>query len=996
MKSLTEKTFKKITELFLTLVSSCAFATSSFAADIVFDSPVSITQYFTSHNQTMTVSAEGNLSSIKNNSFTGSKIIVEASSSNGINLTSKTTPAINISNGANLASLDLKSGNITSNFIAISFYEASGTTNINTASGTIISGTNSAINARINKSLSTHYTPDLTIQNAGSITSTGSAISYSGISSSKLSVINSGLIQGSSNAIGVANATSSATALSNTIVNESGGEINGNILISGTSSSTIINKSGGEINGNISISGPTSSESPASDVSITNSGIINGHINSSASLKYINLDIKNFEDFEKVKIILRYINLDITNNAGSITGNIFLSKHADSSFNLNGGSITGNLSSGNASQLLNLNGGSFNGDIFLFSGSTLNIATTKLNGSVDSNSPNSSSINLTDNNTFGSTSSLGTANGLSSINISDNKTININGSIRTQTLKIGSNATLNLGSDNIYANTTSLNGTLNFSNTNRTINGNIVGSGAGTINLNSASHNIIGNLTLKSGDSININLTNAKTFGKVTVTGITSIDANTNLNVAISPNYSFIASGSKYNIVDGQDGSSINAINDSKININNSNSNKFSLLTFTTNSVNNDLILIASRKPAEAITYDTSSQSAYNVINEIGASATGELKSLQEYLDNSSSISQVKEVLNSVTTQDTNSIKFSHVNVVNNSVKTAENRMDEIHFASLDKNSVNKSSSANITEASYEGNNSNSSKKSGISLGDSLENNGIWAQTFGTAAKQNNINENDGYDSKSLGFAFGYDKEVTKNTSLGLGLSYANSHIKSSDSLKTTNIDTYQINAYSGHSFGKYFLDTVLGFAWNDYTSNRLISSVNRLANSNYQGQTYITKVRSGFVKDIGNGFNITPEASLNFVRNNTDSYTENGAGSVNLDVKSSSSNFLEGRLGLNLGYEMTTKKHTKISPKISASYGYNFLNNRQTTTSNFVGQTATFNNLSSKNDPKSLKIGGGIDIYGANSFVVSGEYIMEKRNKYQSHSGVLRVRFEY
>jgi len=335
------------------------------------------------------------------------------------------------------------------------------------------------------------------------------------------------------------------------------------------------------------------------------------------------------------------------------------------------------------------------------------------------------------------------------------------------------------------------------------------------------------------------------------------------------------------------------------------------------------------------------------------------------------------------------------VNVINNSVKTAENRMDEIHFASLDTNSISKTSDATITEASYEGGNSNN-KSSGLSLGDSLENNGIWAQTFGTAAKQNNINENDGYDSKSLGFAFGYDKEIAKNTRLGLGLSYANSHIKSSDSLKTTNIDTYQINAYSGHSFGKYFLDTVLGFAWNDYTSNRTISAVNSVANANYQGQTYITKVRGGFVKDIGNGFNITPETSLNFVRNNTNNYTENGAGTLNLNVKGSSSNFLEGRVGLNLGYRMTTKKHTKISPKISASYGYNFLNNRQTTTSNFVGQTATFNNLSSKIDPRSIKIGGGIDVYSTNSFVVSGEYIMEKRNRYQSHSGVLRVRFQY
>lgn len=948
-----KRNFKKITELFLTLTYSCAIVGSSFAADIVFDSPVSTIQYFTSHNQTMTVSARGNLRSIRNTSFTGSKIIVEASSSNGI-VNNIGEPTIKISGGSNLESLDLKSGNINSNSTAIALSEASGITNINTASGATISGTKYAIQVGTHILNPQYYTLDLTIQNAGSITSKKSAIEYIGISSSKLSVINSGLIQGSSAAINVVAATNSANAPSATIVNESGGEIKGNI----------------------SISGPTSSEFTTSTASITNSGIINGHINSYASSIYVNLDI--------------------TNNAGSITGNIALGKHADSSFTLNGGSITGNLTSGNASQLLNLNGGSFNGDIYLISGSTLNLATTEINGSIDSGSANSASVNLTDNNTIKSGTSLGSTNGLSDINISNDKAININGSIKAQSLNIGSNATLNLGSDNIYANTTSLNGTLNFSNTNRAINGNIVGSGTGAINLNSASHNIIGNLTLKSGDSLNINLTNANTFGKVTVTGITSIDANTNLNVAISPNYGFIANGSKYTIVDGQDGSSISTINDSKININNSNTNQFSLLTFTTNSVNNDLILSATRKPAEAITSDSSSQSVYNVINEIGASATGELKSLQEYLDSSSNGSQVKEALNSITTQDTNSIKFSHVNVINNSVKTAENRMDEIHLASLDKNSVNKSTSTNITEASYEGSNSNSGKISGISLGDSLENKGIWAQTFGTAAKQHNISENDGFNSKSLGFAFGYDKEVTKNTRLGLGLSYANSHIKSSDSLKTTNIDTYQINAYSGHSFGKYFLDTVLGFAWNDYTSNRTISVVNSLAKSNYQGQTYITKVRSGFVKDIGNGFNITPETSLNFVRNNTNNYTENGAGTLNLNVKGSSSNFLEGRLGLNLGYRMTTKKHTKISPKISTSYGYNFLNDRQTTTSNFVGQTATFNNLSSKIDPKSLKLGGGIDIYGTNSFVVSGEYIMEKRDKYQSHSGVLRIRFEY
>lgn len=704
-----------------------------------------------------------------------------------------------------------------------------------------------------------------------------------------------------------------------------------------------------------------------SNTSITNNGNITGNIES------------RFLD----KMVL-------TNNSGAINGNITFGTNADSSFTLNGGSINGTLSIGNSSQIINLNAGSFNGDIYLADGANLNLASTLLNGSIDSDSDHSATVNLTDNTTLNSNAILGSSNGLSAVNIYNNKTINANGTIRTQDLNIAQNSTLNIGSNNMYANNALLSGNLNFGNISRTFNGNITGNGNGSINLGGASHNIIGNLSLKSGDTLAIVVNGANSFGNVTATNAISIDSNTNLSVAINPTYSFINDGSKYTIVKGGNGSNINSIKDSRININGSNSNLFSLITFTTSSVNNNLILNANRKSASTITTNTSSQNAYNAINSIGSSATGELKSFQQYLDNSTSSSQVEEALTSVTPQNNNGIKLSNINAIIHSVKTAENRMDEIHLASIDS-SAKVSSESNLIEASLD----NPRKTSGISLGDEFETNGVWAQTFGTAAKQDNISNNDGYNSKSLGFAFGYDKEIIKNTRLGIATSYATSNIKSLDSLKNTDIDTYQLNVYSGHSFGKYFLDNIVGFAWNAYNSTRIISSISQSANANYNGQSYIAKIRGGMVKDLGNGFNITPEASINFVRNNVDGYTENGAGTTSLNVKSTSSNFLESRVGLNLGYK-TIIKNTKVSPRISASYGYNFLNNRQTTTSNFVGQTATFNSLSSKIDQKSLKLGSGIDIYSTESTMISAEYIMEKKNKYRSHSGVLRVRFEF
>ncbi len=739
---------------------------------------------------------------------------------------------------------------------------SSGTNKINTISTTTILNDSAAIvqnspgNAR------------LEINNFGLIKSNNAQAIYSAGNSSELLIDNSGVIEGKTVAIHVA-----ARSL----------EPTDNIL----KQTEVINKEQGTIKGSIFFAGNAGFKS-----SINNSGTIIGDI-----------DSRNASSNE----------ISITNEAGAITGNIYLGSNSKSSFSLNGGSINGNLTSGNSSQSLNFNGGTFNGDVSLVSASTLNLGNSEVNGTLD----------------------------------------------------ISLNSILNLKSSDIKAKNISLNGIMNFGDTSKNIVGNVAGSGNATFNFGSSSHDLSGDLSLKSGDNINIDLASDNNFGKLKVSGTTVIDSNANLNVTISSSYKFIADGTKYVIIDGENGSSISAINDSNININNSSSNKFSLLTFNTTSVNNDLVLNAKRKSAETITSDKTSQNAYNLINEIGSSATGELRSIQEYLDNSTNMFQVTEALNSIAPQEKNSIKFSQVNVINSSVKTAENRMDEIHFASLIK------TNEKISEANYNKNETYSLKKSsGISLGDSFENNAIWAQTFGTAAKQDNINQNDGYSSQSLGFAFGYDKEVTKNTRLGLSLSYANSNIKSSDSLKKTDIDTYQINAYSGYSFGKYFFDSIIGFAWNDYNSKRVISAIDSVASSKYNGQTYITKLRVGFVEEIGSGFNITPESSINFVRNNTDNYFENGSGTLNLAVKGNSSNFLEGRLGLNLGHRIKTKNKSEISSKISISYGYNFLNKQLTTTANFVGQTATFNSLSSKIDPKSLKLGAGFDIYGANSFI--------------------------
>jgi outer membrane autotransporter protein len=191
-------------------------------------------------------------------------------------------------------------------------------------------------------------------------------------------------------------------------------------------------------------------------------------------------------------------------------------------------------------------------------------------------------------------------------------------------------------------------------------------------------------------------------------------------------------------------------------------------------------------------------------------------------------------------------------------------------------------------------------------------------------------------------------------------------------------------------------VDGIVGASWNEYSSKRTISAVSLQANANYSGQNYVAKIRTGVNQNLGGGFTLSPNASLNYIRNNIGNYNETGADTLSLQVKGSSTNFFEARVGTILSCETISAKGTKITPKISASYGYNFLSSAQTISGNFVGQSVTFNTISAKLDPRSLKLGTGIDLYNLDSITISADYNMERKQKYQSHSGVLKFRYSF
>jgi len=648
----------------------------------------------------------------------------------------------------------------------------------------------------------------------------------------------------------------------------------------------------------------------------------------------------------------------IINNYGILNGGIRLGGGV---LNIYGGSINGEVLGG----LGNINiAADFNQssafsnltNLTITSGTTLN-SQNKIEASaifLDANSTLTLSHGSLVNAAIqGLSNSSGTLN-ISGIDFAPINSLGISGNSLAN-FNINSGASLTYD-NNIYADNILVGGDFDFSaNNNLEIFGNLIGSGSGTINIGSNNQIINGNFSLLSGDILSVAL-KENGVGNFTVLGAANIDENSNLKIITSANQGYIANGTQLTIVTANSGS-INAINDKNISVNGVNSNVYGLLKFTIQSSANNLILNIDRLAASVVTSNKNSQNIYQNLNQIGADSSGKLLAFQEYLGTSN---EITKSLNQVAPQSSKAMIYNNINIATNSIKTAENRLRKI--------------------------NANSDLKSGI-----------WTQAFGNSATQNAVEDDEGYKVNTIGLVVGLDREISNSSTIGTALSYARSNLKSLDSSKNNVTNTYQINFYSGYNFNKYFFDSLAGIAWNQYNSNRSIVAVDTNATAKFNGQTYIAKAKAGFAQKLKYGFNLQPEVSMSFVRTNIQGYSEKGADSLNLNVKNISADFLESRIGANLGF-VTTKipefpELKKVDSLLKVSYGYSFINDAPITVSSFDGQATSFSTQISNLDRGSLKLGAEIEADHEEDIIFTLEYGFEKKTTFQSHYMAAKVK---
>ncbi len=584
-------------------------------------------------------------------------------------------------------------------------------------------------------------------------------------------------------------------------------------------------------------------------------------------------------------------------------------------------------------------------NVFLSSDSTLNLNSgSSLIGSVQGSNDSQGSLNI-------SAAAISLSNGIGS---SSNSLASFN---------VFSSGSATVAGD-IYADTISLAGTLNLSSV--TIAGNLTGSGSGILNIGSQSQIIDGDLSLSSGDELQVSLKNGG-VGSLTVNGSATISDGAKIAITTSSDQGYIANGTKYQILSASSvtSASTTQISDQNISVNDVSSNINGLLEYSISSSSGALSLEINHLAASQVTSNINAQNIYQNLVDIGSNSSGKLLAFQEDLDSSSINSEITKKINQLAPQSSKAAIATTNNLANNFVTISENRLF---------------------------------KKRHGELGSDLKEGG-WGQIFGSAIQQDAIASDDGHKANSAGIAFGMDRETSDDSVIGASFAISKSAVKTLDSSKQNLIDSYQINFYGSKNFEKYFFDYVAGIALNHFDSSRAITAQNTNAMSGYLGQTYVAKVKTGFVKKMQHGFSIAPEVSLNFLRNDIAAYSEKGAEELNLRVSSVSANFLEIRSGVNFGLASKISEFPefrKIASSLKISYGYSLINDTPTTTASFQGQSLSFNSKITNVDRGSLKLGAEVAAYHKDDSIFSLEYNFERKVSYTSHSAIFKVRQEF
>jgi len=263
--------------------------------------------------------------------------------------------------------------------------------------------------------------------------------------------------------------------------------------------------------------------------------------------------------------------------------------------------------------------------------------------------------------------------------------------------------------------------------------------------------------------------------------------------------------------------------------------------------------------------------------------------------------------------------------------------------------------------------------------------NGLWFNGGGVADRQDLDDDFAGYKSDGWGLAGGYDRELQSGTFIGGGLGYADSSIDYRDQSAGSNddIDTRQISFYASHDAGRFYVQGMFSYGWQQYENSRDTGSTGA-ATSSYDGNQSGFRINAGAPFSLSSAISFTPQVRVNWNDVKQDAYSETSSGVFGLQVAAKSEKRVRTALGGQLDFGTGG---ASLLPYVRAFWNHDYENGGRDTTSTFLAGGTDFITPGQQLDGDAASLGAGVNFLTKGPFAAAFTYDATFTGSHQSHA---------
>lgn len=288
----------------------------------------------------------------------------------------------------------------------------------------------------------------------------------------------------------------------------------------------------------------------------------------------------------------------------------------------------------------------------------------------------------------------------------------------------------------------------------------------------------------------------------------------------------------------------------------------------------------------------------------------------------------------------------------------------------------------------------------GLSSGDALTNKHGWGKVFGSRAQQDDRSGAAGFKADTWGLALGADAEVTPGARFGLAYGYAKTSVNGNTDLSRTaqraNIDSHVVSAYGSKDIGgnrTFSFQGDIGVSGNKSTRQINFGGLNRTARADYR--TYSAHMGAAIAQafELNEKTTLTPALRADYTWLKSQSYNENGADALNLNVDSNKTDAFV--IGVDTYLQHRFSNTSRIDANIGV--GYDTINKQGNIVAAYAGAPGqSFVTTGIDQSPWLVRGGIGYSMIAASDTEINFRYDAEGRSDFLNHTVSVRAKWAF